>query len=424
MDGNTYVGVHYEYSTLVIPQHSDSTVLPGPWQMSDPTQDQRRAGSVAGVSQFETIFVFDETVTGHYIKTQYYGTGLAGTYWNQNNTDGDTNLKAVLCAHAHDFAIFGAAEFRPYPMTYNESWTEPDVHGPDMPYVANGISMQGSGNRVERVRLFNIPGTGVIMRPGTGSQAGFYGMWDEAYTILNDVRVTQAINGIDVSNTDAKIRGLYVDNVSQKGAILDLNGGYLSDAHICGADIGLDVISELHASEIYVESARIGTHLRSNAHGCSLHDLNIGPGTCRETGLLIESNGNDVRVIGGVGYPGYEHDPATGVINSGHTNDLKVGLRVEDDGDCAVRLTGGNGGTLDLGTFHPTSTSGTALHITGAINHWEIKIRCQGASNPVALDVDDIGVGNVIRIITMDGPVQVLGDIGEDNELWIDGVQQ
>ena len=224
----------FHTKTLVIPRQSATVVTPGPWQMNDKSQPQRPGGILAGKGVTQTVYVFDPSVKDALIKTEDFGTGKVGRYWNQNNTDGDKSLKCNLLSVARDFTVDGRAEFRPYPMEPAPGWPQPpakDLHGPDYPFRADGLRMQGSGMRAERLRLFNIPGTGLVMRSGGGSQAGFYGLWDECYTIVDDVRVTQAINGVDISCGDAKLSRLWVDNVAKEGAILDLNGE-IGRAHV------------------------------------------------------------------------------------------------------------------------------------------------------------------------------------------------
>lgn len=408
-------------ATIVIPRQSATVQTPGPWQMNDKSQPQRPGGLLAGKGVTQTVYVFDPSVKDALIKTEGFGTGKVGRYWNQNNTDGDKSLKCNLLSIARDFTVDGRAEFRPYPMGPAPGWPQPpakDIHGQDYPWRADGVCMQGSGNRAERLRLFNIPGTGLVIRSGAGSQAGFYGLWDECYTIVDDVRVTQAINGVDIAITDAKLSRLWVDNVAKEGAILDLNGGYLNTDHICGADVGCRIKSEIHATDCYHESARIGTIIEAGAHGCDFKGLNIGPGTCTEFGVQVFSNNNDIDCSGGV------RKGAVGLLDAGHSNTTKAKFYIADGG-VGARIQG-NASELNLRTVQ--LAGGTALEVVGPINGWEIKLRIQGYNNPVALNVTKMtGTGNVFRIVSLGDKLSmknVVGVLPPGNELWVDGVLQ
>lgn len=424
---------------IVIPRQVSEGTLPGPWQMNDPTQPQKHAGSLGGKSMFDTVYVFDKSVTGQLIKTEGFGSGKVGNYWNQNNTAGDTSLRAFLCGYAHDFTVDGRAEFRPYPFAYTPHWPPPDIHGPDMPQRADGVCMQGAGNRAARLRLFNIPGTALVMRPGTGTQAAFLGAWDmQGVTRVDDVSVAQAINGIDIRVGDAKLSNLWVDNVAKVGLTLDISGGKLDTDHICGADIACRVLSYFCGSNLYHESARIGTAIEENAHGCDIDKMDIGPGTCREFGIIVKSNGNDIKLRGGVGDPTKTHTQVIGLDCPGHGNDFKANFRVEKV-DIGARLYG-NAGTLDLETFQPNG--GTAVEFGRAEvaavaatettpekpkipairpSGWRIYIRCQGYNKPVALDIKAMGTNNHVEIVTMGEPVKIMGSIPPGNEVWVDG---
>lgn len=409
-------GVQNVTATIVVAQQS-GTATPGPWQLSDASQPQRHAGSIGGKSKFETVLVFDKSIKGQLIKTEGFGSVQVGNWWNQNNTAGDKTLKSVLCAHVHDFTVDGRAEFRPYPYSYNQSWSPPDVHGPDMPVRAHGLAMQGAGNCAEHLRFFNVPGTAIIMRPGTGDQAAFLGTWDATPTTADDIEINQAINGIDCNVGDSKLSRLWVSNVAHEGLTLDISGGYLSVDHVCGADIACHVLSELHARQCYHESARIGTLVDAGAHGCEFDSLNIGPGTCREAGLVLKSNGNTVRVFGGVGDQNKDHPSAVGVDCSGNGNRLTGNLTIQK-GDVGAVLSG-NAGTLDLRTFQPNG--GTAIRTTKPINGWMIYLSVQGYNSPVALEAKALGTANTIHIVTMGEPVKIVGKIPAGNTVDIDG---
>lgn len=409
--------------TLVIPRQSAEVVTPGPWQMADKSQPQRPGGHLIGKGITQTVLVFDPSITGQLIKTEGYGDGKVGRYWNQNNTDGDKSLRSTLSSIARDFTVDGRAEFRPYPMGPAVGWPQPpakDLHGQDMPWRADGLCMQGSGNRAEHLRFKNIAGTALIMRPGVGTQAGFFGLWDDNYPIIDDINVKQAINGVDISLVDAKISRLIVENVAKEGAILDLNGGYLNTDHICGADVGCRVKSEINASNCYHESARIGTLIEPQAHGCEFDGLNIGPGTCTQYGIQAFSSGNRIKFRGTVGNPNGKHAQVVGLYSTGDNNTYDGGFRVEN-GDVGVRLEG-NAGELKLVTFQPNG--GTALEITKPINNWRISIRVQGYKNPVALNIKAMGTGNKIEIISTGETPSIVGKIPPGNEVSLNGVVQ
>ena len=417
-------GKHNIWQALTIERQDPRITVDPPWNNGSPSQTQRHAGVLYGTSMTETVLAFDTAIGGQLIKTEGFGSSAIGHFWNQNNTAGDTGLSSLLCASVRDIGVDGRAEFRPYPYVYNQWWTDPDVHGPDMLTRADGICLQGAASRVNDVLLYNIPGTAVKIRDGkvknndgTSTQAGFYGMFDMPFTIVDGLHVKQAINGLDIQSGDAKLQNIYIDNCAKTGLIIDVANGYLDRTHIQGADIACDVISQVRATNCYHESARIGTRINSSAHGCDFTGLDIGPGTCRETGLLMQSNGCYIRLRGSVSAG------TVGVKDYGHGNDTKANLTVKS-GATGVQLYGGNGGTLDLSTYQPSS--GTAVEVATAIKNWVMRIRCQGdGGTPVALKLT-AGITNCKIDITKTGSITptIVGSWGSGNTITIDGVVQ
>lgn len=395
------VGLKARSSTITLKAQDPTIAVPGPWQPNGvASKMQYRSQALRGAGTLRTALVFDPSITGRLVQTEHFGT--AGQYWNQNNTAGDTALRHVLSPVVADISIDGCGEFRPYPFTYTEFWKKPDVHGPDMPVRADGVCLQGSGVRLERLKLFNIPGTAIIARSGVGDQAGFLGFYDCEIPTLDDVRIFQAINGVDWRCGDGKISRLWVYCVSHVGLTIDAPGTYCATTHVCGADIGCRVVTESFFRDAYHESSRIGTILEANAHGCRFDGLNFGPGTNRECSLRVLSNGNRIRgITGGVGDPAKTNPAIVGIDAQGAYNNYEGNLRIESN--CVgARITNDNG-TIDLGTFQPHG--GTAIKVVGAIKNWTVRVCVQAYEDAVALDMSDMIDGGNNQFHVTGGPV-------------------
>ena len=211
---------------LTIRRQQPGLKVPAPWQASQPSSP---AGSLAGSDQFATVLRFDPKVTGQLIKTEGYDEGHVGRWWNNNNTGGDTNLRSFLCGSVHDLTVDGQAGIANYPYISNSG-----PHGSDFPWRADGICSQGAGFTGERLRLYQVPGTGIILKNGGGTQSGALGIYDQQATRLDQVWVSHCMNGINCAVADSRLSHLQIVDVAKDGLMLSGPGTYVDDCHVYG----------------------------------------------------------------------------------------------------------------------------------------------------------------------------------------------
>ncbi len=291
-------GVRNLSGTLIIPARRSTMGggVPAPFLATAPSFP---GGWLHGADEFGTVLRFAPTVTGALIQTEGYDSGTVGQFWNNNNRDGDTRLRANLCSSASDFTVDGQATLRAYPFAYGPS----DVHGQGLPRRADGLCVQGSGFVGERLRFYQIPGTAIILGSGSGTQAGAYGIYDASFSRLSNIYVNLALNGIRVDAGDCQLNDINTNEIAFDALTINGPGTKLRTAHLDGADRALVANCGITASDLYCESARIGVHLAfSPGHDSSnsrITGLEIGPGTCWSRGVLIESNGCQVTGLTG-----------------------------------------------------------------------------------------------------------------------------
>jgi hypothetical protein len=374
-------GVYEMATPMVIPRTRPRLRVPPSFltvQVSSP------GGELYGKDQFGTVLRFDPAIKGQLVATELYSTGTAGHFWNDGNTQGDPKLKACLCQSVHDLTIDGRAEIRPYPFGYNKSWTKPDVHGPDMPWRADGLCIEGNGFIGERIRLFQIPGTGLVIKGGKGGQGGAYGIFDAPFSRLSDISISHAINGMLVASGDAKLRNIWIDSCCKDGLMITCACVVDTD-HIqgCDRDVVVTLPCELH--NCYHEAARIGTHLAHGSDGTFVDGLNIGPGTCWNRGVKIESNGCTVRAIrGAVRAVSADHPDIAGVeIASGFVNDVVEGQLVVGDGSEGVIIRGRHNRLVLRGGWNATQTKSRFVRAAETITGCTIEITGHGNGGAV-----------------------------------------
>ncbi len=277
--------MHTYKATLVIPRQQPKISVAAPFQA---THRSYPGGSIQGQNQFLTILRFVPTVSGQLIKTEGFGTGKAGRWWNNNNTAGDATRLSTLCASAHDFTVDGMAGFGNYP------YSKAGPHGRDLPQRADGLCIQASGFVGENLRFFQVPGTAIILMRGGGTQSGALGIYDGDPTRLNQIWISQCLNGIDDQVGDSRLTHVYIFSVAKDGLTVSGPGTYVFDSHIWGADRAcvVTVQAEFHAA--YHEAARVGTVVMGKARGTTFHGLNIGPATCWERGVELRCSGVNI----------------------------------------------------------------------------------------------------------------------------------
>jgi hypothetical protein len=436
-------GVYDFNQTLVIARqrvlphmnNKAETGVPAPFLAKQPAQP---GGWLRGEDRFGTVLRFAPNVKGCLIQTEDYGTGRAGGFWNDANTQGDANLRGNLCIMASDFTVDGRAEIRPYPWGRPEGAPTPDLHGPDFPFRADGLCVQGSGFCLERLRFYQIPGTALRIKGGHGKQAGAYGIYDTLVGELSNIYVTQALGGIVVEAADTKLHGIYVTNIVRDGLTMSGPGSVVDVDHICGADRAVVVKQQAEFHTAYHEAARIGTHILAEAPGTRIDGLNIGPATCWERGVKIEAHGCSIKgLFGMVMAESAAHSDIAGVEIMPRLVNLVIegALVVEGDGSEALILRG-HRNKVDLKGGWNKRANATFVRVAEAITGSTVELRGAGDGGTVldlsASGLDRIdGQGNEFNIKWSGSAKRVIYpgggtiyNLARGNQLWIDGVLQ
>jgi hypothetical protein len=433
-------GVYDLNRTIVIPRqrivpresNKAETGVPAPYLAKQPSLP---GGWLRGEDRFGTVLRFAPTVKGALIQTEDYGNSRAGNFWNDANTQGDTNLRANLCTMASDFTVDGRAEIRPYPWAHPDWAPTPDLHGPDFPFRADGLCVQGSGFCLERLRFYQIPGTALRLKGGRGKQAGAYGIYDTLVGELNNIYVTLALSGIVVEAGDTKLHGIYVTNIVRDGLTMSGPGSVVDVDHICGADRAVVVTQQTEFHTAYHESARIGTHILAEAPGTRIDGLNIGPATCWERGVKIEAHGCTIKgLFGMVMGESAAHPDIAGVeILPRLINEVIEGaLTVDGDGSEALILRG-HRNKIDLKGGWNKRTNATFVRVAEAITGSTVELRGVGDGGTV-LDLSGSGLdrvdgqGNEFKIKWSGTAKRVIYpgggavyNLARGTQLWIDG---
>lgn len=360
----------------------------------DGTQPSKPGGYLRGADPFGTVLRFAPTVKGALISTEGYGSGKVGAFWNDGNTAGDKNLLANLCSSASDFTVDGQAQIRAYPWDYNEWHPKPDVHGPDVPWRADGLCVEGNGFRGNRLRFWQIPGTAIKLKSGGGKQAGPYGIYDAAFNELSDIAVNGAINGIVSQSTDAKLNKIYITGIVKDALTLDAPAVVELD-HVWGADRSCVITQKSELRTVYHEAARIGTLITGKADGTIIDGLNIGPGTCWYRALKIEVNGCTVtNITGHVKAQSAEQPDIAGVeIAAGTVNQVIEG-QLEMDGDGTMVILRGNRQTVIIRGGWNGKTNATCVRVPAPVTGCTVEITGNGDSGTV-LDLSASGLDRI-----------------------------
>jgi hypothetical protein len=210
------------------------------------------AGELGGVSPTQTVLRFAPTIKGPLVASEGFGDAKLSAWWN----DG----AAVTCfvPRVHDLSIDGRGELHPHPYL-NAMQGQPDKTGPDAVARGDGVCLAGTGAIAERLRLFQIQGTALVVRGAPiAGQSGQFGLYDEAVARIDDVSVLQCINGIDCNAGDSRISRVSVSQVAKDGLVVAGPGTYIDDFHGWGCDRALVTTCEVHATQLYCEAARIG----------------------------------------------------------------------------------------------------------------------------------------------------------------------
>ena len=431
----------YDYDrTLVIPRqriiprerNKAETGVPAPYGGKAVSQP---GGWLRGEDRFGTVLRFAPNVRGSLIQTEDFGEGRVGGYWNDGNTQGDTNLRANLCSMATDFTVDGRAEIRAYPWSYTEWAKKPDPHGPDFPVRADGLLVQGNGFVGERLRFYQIPGTALRLKTCRSEQAGPFGIYDHFNDELNWVWVSHAVNGIVVEAGDAKLHAIYISGIIRDGLTMSGPGSVVELDHICGADRAAVVTQPAEFHTVYHEAARIGTDIMPGADGTRIDDINIGPGTCWQRGIKIQANGCTVNGLHGtVKAESPEQPDIAGVeIMPRLLNQVITGeLVVDGDGSTALILRG-HRGKIDLKGGWNKRVNATFVRVAEAVTGSTVELRGGGDGGTVldlsASNLDRVdGQGNEFKIKWSGNAKRVIYpgggtiyNLAVGTQLWIDG---
>jgi hypothetical protein len=293
------IGVHTFSETLVIPQHRSDMGkgVPPPYLAAG--FYSLPSGRLSGEDVCGTVFRFPG-VKGQLIKTEYFGSGRAGNFWQVDNKFGNLDHRGVLCASATDFCVDGCAEIRTGPFAYPSWAPKPDPHGPDFKPYADGLCMEGAGHIAQRLRFYQIPGTAVRIISGVEApkeQTGAAGIYDEWGSHLDSINIKSAHKGLHFQVSDSTANNIFVDSVITDGIVFASSGGMLSNVHVAGADRAVVFTYPCQATNIYAEAARIGTHITTG--GVRINGLEMGPGTCWSRGVLIEGHYNHITGLHG-----------------------------------------------------------------------------------------------------------------------------
>jgi hypothetical protein len=433
-------GVYDIGQTTVIPRQrkiplardKSKSGVPAPYNAKEVSQP---GGWLRGEDRFGTVLRFAPTIKGALIQTEDFGTGRVGAFWNDENTQGDTKLQANICSMASNFTVDGRAEIRSYPWAYTEFSPKPDVHGPDHPVRADGLRAQGNGFIGERLRFFQIPGTALVLKGGGGKQAGAFGIYDSHINELHSVWVAAAINGIVVESSDSKLHAIYITGIVRDGLTISGPGTVVDVDHVYGADRAVVVTQPAEFHAVYHEAARIGTHILGNAHGTRIDGLNIGPGTCWERGVKIETHGNTITgLTGTVRAETAAHPDIAGVeIMPRLVNQVIQGdLTIDGDGSEGVILRG-HRHKIDLKGGWNKRANATFVRVAEGVTGCTVELRGWGDGGTVldlaASGLDRVnGQGNEFKVKWSGTAKRVIYpgggatyNLAPGTQLWIDG---
>lgn len=377
------------------------------------------AGELKGDSAQTTIYRFAPTVKGPLVTSEGCGDPKFSFWWN------DGAAFSCFCPRVHDLAVDGQGQLHPHPYN-NAMGGANDPTGPDAKPRGDGVCLQGTGVRAERLRLFQIQGTALVVRGApVDGQSGQFGLYDESVSRIDDVAVLQCINGIDSNSGDSRISRCSVSQVAKDGLTVAGPGTYIDDYHGWGCDRSAVFDAEVHAHHLYDEAARIGTHITSKATGSTIDELNIGPATCWSRGVLCEAHNVQVsRLFGAVrgkGVVGYEQLAGT--------NEAPVSGRINADSGAVAFKAAGYRHTWRI--YTNLTGGATGLQISGEVSGCTFELIGWGQPGTVALDLTEAKcTGNnefIVRFAGASTRVLMPRDtkkLPPGNTLTIDGVVQ
>lgn len=199
---------------------------------------------------------------------------------------------------ASNVSIDGKANINPFPWDYaNSHGVKPDPHGPDTKQVANGLILTGEEVDSDEIIANQVAGTAVA-QAGNGSS-------------LSRVWVRSAINGLNITATDAHTNNVNIKNIVKDSVTVSGGGNnYLDVFHVWGGDRGYLFSSRVIAHSTFADNERCGYVFDAGSDGSQV-EMNIRD--CWEWGAQVKTNGNRISIIGKVPDAKPEHPNPVGL---------------------------------------------------------------------------------------------------------------
>lgn len=191
------IGVTNVASRIIVArQRSEYSVIGGALANHQPSY---LGGSLTGASKLESVLRFPASITNSFVMTDGYDDANISGRWLQNNTIGNTALRAYLSPRFRDFTIDG-------------EWgaLDPVANG----YRCDAIRAKSAGALFESLLFFNIPGYAIVLKAvDSTAAAGFPSIFDDLRNIISNVTVKHSWGGVVVYQDGTQIDGLQLHDV-------------------------------------------------------------------------------------------------------------------------------------------------------------------------------------------------------------------
>lgn len=406
-------GVRELSEPIVIPRQT-ALKVPAPFMASSTISP---AGDFGGVSPTQTVLRFAATVKGPLIQSEKFGDPALSAWWN----DGAT--LTCFAPRVHDLSIDGRGTLHPHPYINNKADQSPDEYGADAPVRGAGVCLQGTGVIAERLRLFQIQGTALVVRGAPiAGQSGQFGLFDEAVSRIDDVTVLQCWSGIDSNAGDSRISRVSVSQVAKDGLTVSGPGTYIDDYHCWGADRSLVASCEIHATQLYCEAARIGLHLAAGSTNSTIDGCNIGPATCWQKGVSIEADCIQLHRLAG----SVSGAAVVGCDLAAATTECDISGKISAYNQAAAFVVRGHHHTLRL--VCNLANGATAVKVIGPVRNVRVELIGWGPEGTAALDLSEAQLqGGCVFDVRFNGPAKRViypsgsTSVPAGNTLTIDG---
>lgn len=368
-------GVWNHKAPIMIPRRQAELKIPSIAPSSPPNgigsnQVSKLSKALFGDHRLTTVHRFDPTIVGDLIYTEGISDSKVAGIWNEDNTQGDTTLKANLSPIIRDFAVDG------------------QLGAITNPTRGNGIHVKAKGPQIENLLLFNIAGPSLVI---DGYQifginnAGWSSIYDQTITYAKNITSFYCQNGPQINDGDVQLED--IDSIGAgPGYGLQVNGSgtIIKGSHIFGHNIAADIANITFATEAYWEAAEIGLYVRNQAHGSRFQGIFTGPGTCFGYNIKCECNGVIFdNITGTVAPPTAAHpssiglDLLNGSVHCFATNLAFFLVRNNTSSDTANYLKGGT--AIRAGGYgHKISWRGGWNEVMSAAKGFEASGNLQG----------------------------------------------